>query len=66
MHHPGIHAAGMHLVVPGKRAKRTRPGTHYHRRTVAGTLELNRGWQQTPVVMGPGSRFAWPGRRAAV
>jgi len=50
-------------VVPGKRAKRARPGTHNHRQAFQDALERHRTRQQAPVVMGPGSRFAWPGRQ---
>ena len=69
MHHSGAkRVAGMlsHIpsdVVPGKRATQVRPGTHNHRRVLHRAPERHRAQQQAPVVMGPGSHSAWPGRR---
>lgn len=51
-------------VVPDKRAKkRARSGTHSLRKGVTGGLVTPKFRQTPPVAVGPGSRFARPGRQ---
>jgi hypothetical protein len=39
-------------------------GTHNHRRPILYRVSLQRARYHPSVAMGPGSRFAWPGRQS--